>query len=131
MSFAAFRQAIEAAFDTAWAGTTAIKWENVDFTEPADEFVSFQLVPQNVEQISISATPTMREDGVIRVTIHVRPSIGTARTEALADLVAAALQRASLPSGVECYATSRLPGERRGDWFITPTETAYQGDYTA
>lgn len=134
MSFASFRQSIESAFNTAWAGETAIRWENVEFTVPATEYVEFRLEPDLTEQSAISANPNMRERGIVRVRIFTRQNIGTARSEELADLVATALQRKNLPDGVTMLATSRRPAEivefeSGAGWFVVDVETEYHADY--
>jgi hypothetical protein len=134
VSYALFRQTIESQFATAWDEETPIRWENVEFTVEGNEFVEFELSPEQAEQVTINANPTIREDGAIRVTVFVRQNVGTARAEALADIVRGALQRKALANGVQTYATSRLPAqtvelESGAGWYVVPTETRYHADY--
>jgi hypothetical protein len=124
------RKAIEAHFNTGWAGATTIQWENV---EPAEVLTSAHVALSirrgEGQQVSLGDSPDLRFVGVVAVQIFGPSGQGPAPVELLADKAAGIFmgtngKRLQIASGSEGLITFGIPSvsetkKSGGFWTLT------------
>ena len=90
MSYEADRLSAEGAFNTGWASTTPIKYQNVPMADPdGAEFVGFTVLngPSNISSLG-GVNTTHRFIGFVQIDIYVPENTGTKRARELAETAA-------------------------------------------
>lgn len=123
MSFQDERAAIESRFASAWASTTKVRYENVEFAEPKDRtaWVSFNIITGDGRQITLGDNAVHRLPGVIVIQVFTVKDGGTAQARTLADQAAAVFRQAEFSSGnsgrILCRTPSILSVGVRDGWY--------------
>jgi hypothetical protein len=132
MSFALERKLIETAYGASMPLGSAIAYENVPFTPPAEGFTRISVMSGGEGRfIGLTATDQQRFPGVIDVAIFVRPDVGTGTARAIADQVAAALANRTLSQGFTSIRTFGARMDvigRAGDWHQSNVTIRYERD---
>lgn len=106
MTFEAENTAIESRFYDNWGSTTDIKYDNVDFTPPANEaFVELQIHNGDATAVSTGSSVLYRSPGIISVNIYLPLNAGTKTAKGYTDTIAA-IFRGQQFSGITCRAAS-------------------------
>ena len=89
MSLTSVKTMLESKFNTDWADTTVVSWDNVEFkATEVEEWVRFTVIPGDEFQASAGGSVnTFRLHGVVAVQIFVVPNSGAKRATELADIV--------------------------------------------
>lgn len=99
-TYADERAAIENRFSVAWAATTLVKYENVEFQEPQNtSWVALTIINAGGVPLSLSVGETERHEGIIIVQIFTPKDKGTQTGRALADTVSAIFRMVKFSSG--------------------------------
>jgi hypothetical protein len=132
MSFALERKLIETAYEVGMPSGSAIAYENVPFTPPAEGFTRISIIGGGEGRfLGLTASDQQRFPGVIDVAIFVRPDVGTGSPRAIADQIAIALANRTLSQG---FTTIRTFGAqldvigRAGDWHQSNVTIRYERD---
>ena len=129
MSFEIEAKLLETEFNTGWASTTPIKWDNVDYEPTAGTtYVDFQIHNNSSNVIGISGNDNMhRIRGLIAINIYVALNAGTRSGRALADQAALIFREAQISSSdssaaedmtITCGAASITRLGKVEDWFV-------------
>lgn len=94
MSFGTARNAINAAFDTAWADQTPVEWPNVEFTKPNPKsaWVRITVDGNLAGQAGFGDGVLHRNSGLIFVQVFIPDNDGPADADTYAQSAANALQ---------------------------------------
>jgi hypothetical protein len=128
MSYKDEHKAIEARFNTNWASTTPVKYDNVDFTPtPGENWIELQIHNGDQIPVSLGGTVNYRAIGIISINVHTALNIGSQTGKNLAD-TAAAIFRGKTFSTITCRGApiTRL-GESNG-WFVYNVSIPYFRD---
>ena len=102
MSHTAQNAAIRSRFHTSWGTDPPVKYENADFTPPANAtFVELDIVDGPQAPVSLGNTTLYRNFGIISINIYVPLNIGTAAINGYADTIAAIFRGAQF-SSISC-----------------------------
>jgi hypothetical protein len=89
MSYTAQNTAIRSRFHTNWGSSPPVKYDNADFTPPANAaFVELQIVPGPETPVSLGTTVLYRNLGLISINVYVPVNIGTAVLNGYCDTIA-------------------------------------------
>jgi len=102
MSYTDQNSAIRSRFNTNWASATPVKYDNADFTPPANSaFVALEIHNADENPVSIGNGVLYRSSGIISINIYVPINTGTKTLNGYCD-TAAAIFRGQQFSGVNC-----------------------------
>lgn len=129
MSYEAAKIAIESTFETAWADSTPIAFDNVEFNVPTDgsSWVRLELMFAPAFQAAMGIKRTWRRPGTVTIKCHTPVNKGTAAGLALADAVVDILQGLQV-SGITFRATSVLDRGQQEEWWLTIVATDFFTD---
>lgn len=92
MSFGTVRNAINAAFNTAWASATPIAWPNVEFTKPDSAWVRITVDGNVSDQAAFGDGVLHRNSGLIFIQVFIPDNQGPSSADTYAQNAADALQ---------------------------------------
>lgn len=107
MTFDFLKSTLEAYFETQWASTTSLQWENAKGKIPDDSWIRFVLRPSITQNAELGSEQN-RISGFIVVQIFVQLDKGLGEAYRLADSVVSILQNKSI-SGIFTYAGTVNP----------------------
>jgi hypothetical protein len=115
MSFTSQNSAIRSRFHTNWGTDPPVKYDNMDFTPPANSaFVEISIIDGDQVPVSVGSSVLYRNLGFISVNIHVPLNTGTKAINQYEDTVAG-IFRSQQFSGITCRnVTVNTVGEVNG-----------------
>lgn len=130
MSYESERQSIEQRFETQWAATLPVRYDNVEFEPPATAYVELQIHNGDAFAASTGGSTILeRSVGIISMNLFGQKGTGTATLKGHVDTLCAIFRNANFDS-IQCRSpnVTRL-GEQDGRYVINVSVPFYRDAY--